>query len=232
MVGPDGLPQESDKSRSQTNGHPIAGSISVLIDMLRNQADQDAAHNLYHRYFDQLVAKLRGRINRKVQAIADSEDAAQFAMSEVLSKIIQGRYPDLADRQSLWALMVHIGDRRTRQVWRDETAGVRDVQRLQALPTSTQSGNGLVAFDPNCDSIPPEMLVEVEDMVVYLSQRLSKKEYYDILIWELQGYTPSEIKALLEEKLQRRVFESSLRRWRQLMRHELQASYPEDYPNA
>jgi len=231
MAGSASLPDESERELSRPATASAAGSISVLIQRLREQADQDAAHDLYKKYFDQLVSKLRSRINRRVQAVTDSEDVAQFALAEVLGKIVDGWYPDLGDRNSLWALMVHIGDARTKQVWRDATAGKRDVRREYdplALPQSDAMRPD--AFDPESDSISPEMLVEIQDILAYLSDRLSKKEYRDMLTLELQGHSPADIKRLLEDKLKRSVTESSLRRWRRLMREELRAHYPDDFP--
>ena len=219
------LQNRSDDSES-------TGSISLLIKKLRTDADQEAAHDIYVKYFDQLVIRLRHRINRKVHSIGDSEDAAQFALAEVLNNILEGRYPDLANREGLWALMVHIGDMRTKQVWRMATADRRDVRRLKPLNSTPAQDSEVTPalFDPDCDSIPVPMLVEVEDMVGYLIQRFSKTEYKDILSWELQGYTAPEIKEKLEQQLQRHVADSSLRRWRRLMRAELRANYPGEFP--
>lgn len=218
-------------SESPDERESTTGSISLLIRKLRVGADQDAARDLYVKFFDQLVAKLRGRVNRKVQAVGDSEEAAQFSLAKVLNNIIEGRYPDLSNRESLWALMVHIGDLRTKQVWRAATADRRDVRRQQPHASSSEKSDFTPAtFDPDSDSIPPSMLLEVEDMVEYLTERLSKVEYKDILIWELQGFTTAEIKVKLEAQLQRPVADSSLRRWRRLMRAELRANYPNEYP--
>ncbi len=180
---------------------------------LRDHSDQRAASFLYHRYFKQLVERLKHRINRQVRAVSDSEDTAQFVLAEVLTKLEKGRYPGLEDRNSLWALMITIGDQRTRQVWRDSTAGKRDVRRTMGL------GSPRVA---------PGLEAEVEDMIEYLCKRLKHKEYRKLLVWELQGYSPREIKQLLEDELGKAVADTTLRRWRRSMRDELRAAYPDD----
>jgi DNA-directed RNA polymerase specialized sigma24 family protein len=206
------------------------GSITVMIEQLRGRGDSTAANKLFQRYFEQLVAKLRCRVNRKVQAAEDSEDAAQYALAEVLGNLVEGRYPNLADRESLWALLVHIGDLRTKQVWRYSTAKRRDVRKLQGQLAMDLNSETPEAFDPSSDTISASMLVEMEDMIEHLARQFSKKEYKNLLILELQGNSAAEIRQRLEIQLQRPVAESSLRRWRRLMREELRACYPEEYP--
>src|SRR5207237_10567463 len=94
-------------------GRPMAaqddGSVTRWIGDLKAGGDSAAQH-LWERYFHRLVhfARARLRAARRAGAIADEEDAALSAFDSFCRGAAQGRFPDLADRDGLWRLLVVI----------------------------------------------------------------------------------------------------------------------------
>ncbi len=204
------------------------GSVSVMIQELRDQSNQDAASDLYQRYFERLVAVLRSRINRRVQGMDGPESTSQYVLAEVLMGLKEGAYPQLNDREGLWALMIHIGGQRVKQEWRYATAAKRDVRITGPMDLAGAEQSSSRVIDPITTTPPPELAIEVEDMVAHLTARLSDRKLHDILVWELQGLNSEDIQAALRAKLGCEVSARSVRRWRALMREELRAIYPEE----
>ncbi|MEM8945554.1 MAG: ECF-type sigma factor [Planctomycetota bacterium] len=241
LVGGSSTPRRIDQSHASGNSQAAGtsqlvansassgtGSVSMWIRELQEVADQRAANQLYRRYFSRLVTKLRARINRQVNAINDSEDAAQYVMAEVLRKLEKGKYPNLTDRESLWNLMLDIGDKRARKVWRYATAKRRDVRRqVDPVANAIDGDTQPLYFDPEGPGVTPGMEVEIQDIIQYLFDHMCDKEHSDLLVWELEGYAPGEIKSKLEEKLGRKITPRTFRRWRAEMKASLQSKFDE-----
>jgi DNA-directed RNA polymerase specialized sigma24 family protein len=85
------------------------GSVTRWIGDLKAGGDS-AAQSLWERYFAQLVRLARDRLRsaRRPGADADEEDAALSAFDSFCRGAAQGRFPDLADRDDLWRLLVVI----------------------------------------------------------------------------------------------------------------------------
>src|SRR5882724_11425242 len=89
------------------------GSITLWVGALK-AGDHEAAQKLWERYFDRLVhvarAKLRAARRRGVDE--DEEDAALSAFDSLCAGAARGRFPQLADRDDLWRLLVVITARK------------------------------------------------------------------------------------------------------------------------
>src|SRR4051794_30533240 len=86
------------------------GSVTRWIGDLRSGGDA-AAQQLWERYSARLVGLARGRLRaaRRAGAIEDEEDAALSAFDSFCrGAAALGRFPDLADRDDLWRLLVVI----------------------------------------------------------------------------------------------------------------------------
>ncbi len=89
------------------------GSVSRWMGDLQ-AGDPAAAQPLWERYFDRLVrlAGARLRAVGTTSAEADGEDAALSAFDCFCAGAARGRFPDLADRDGLWRLLVVITARK------------------------------------------------------------------------------------------------------------------------
>lgn len=206
------------------------GSVSQWIQDVRDCCDQQAARELFERYFAQLIQKLQSRVNRKLQSTENAEDVAAFALSEALCKIQGGSFPDLNDRSGLWALMIKIADVRTRHVWRHANQAKRAVGRTMSPDQMRAPDNDSMAgpFEFASREPIPEFVASVNDQLELLLKALASDEYRELLCWELAGDSAAEIRRKLSELLGHEVSDRTVRRKRERMRRELQATYGAD----
>ena len=89
------------------------GSVTYWLSELKAGAST-AAQPLWERYFDPLVrlARTKLRAAHRSGADADEEDAALSAFDNFCRGVAQGRFPQLADRDDLWRLLVTITTRK------------------------------------------------------------------------------------------------------------------------
>src|SRR5262245_18721838 len=84
-----------------------AGSITALLDQLK-AGNHVAARLIWERYYQRLVALARKKFQGAPARMADEEDAVLSAFNSFCCRAEQGQFPDLNDRDSLWALLVAI----------------------------------------------------------------------------------------------------------------------------
>src|SRR5271165_4119963 len=89
------------------------GSVTGWLGNLK-EGDQAAAQPLWERYFSRLVVVARGKLRklRRTTADEDEEDAAISAFNSFCAGAAQGKFPQLADRDDLWKLLVVITARK------------------------------------------------------------------------------------------------------------------------
>jgi DNA-directed RNA polymerase specialized sigma24 family protein len=94
---------------SDHEGHSITGWLGEL-----REGDQAAAQPLWERYFAKLVAVARSKLKRlhPTGADEDEEDAALSAFNSFCNGAARGKFPQLADRDDLWRLLVVITARK------------------------------------------------------------------------------------------------------------------------
>ena len=90
-----------------------SGSVTHWIESVR-AGDSEAALPLWRRYFGQLVQLMRARfpLLRTAGSFEDEEDAALSAFNSVCLGLVDGRFPDLSDRDDLWHLLVLVTSRK------------------------------------------------------------------------------------------------------------------------
>ena len=94
---------------SGEDGHSITGWLGEL-----KEGDQAAAQPLWERYFAKLVVVARTKLKkmRPAGADEDEEDAASSAFNSFCTGAARGKFPQLADRDDLWRLLVVITARK------------------------------------------------------------------------------------------------------------------------
>lgn len=82
-----------------------AGSISIWINAAR-LGDPDAIQQLWTRYYEKLVRLARTRLRGAPRGAQDEEDFAAHALDSFHRGLQCGRYPNVADRDGLWRLLM------------------------------------------------------------------------------------------------------------------------------
>ena len=189
---------------------PSVGSVTALLAHLR-AGDHEAAQPLWERYYPRLVGLARQRLRGTPRRVADEEDVALSAFDSFCRGVEQGRFPQLKDRDGLWALLVLITVRKAAdllQYNRRERRGGGQVRGDSAWAgRDGEAGAGglddIEAGDPT-----PDVAVQLAEEFQLLLDRLDSDELRRIAVWKLEGYSNAEIASRLgcaEVSVERRL---------------------------
>jgi DNA-directed RNA polymerase specialized sigma24 family protein len=164
------------------------GSVTRWIGDIRAGGDAAAEH-LWRRYFERLVRLARDRLRsaRRPGADRDEEDAALSAFDSFCRGAAHGRFPDLADRDDLWRLLVVITLGKVMDQIGRQRAQKRGGGRL--VGEADLGGLDLIAGDEP----GPEMAAMVVDEYRRLSEALGDDTLRRVLDLRLEGCTREEI---------------------------------------
>jgi DNA-directed RNA polymerase specialized sigma24 family protein len=95
------------------------GSVTCWIGGLQ-AGDPAAVQQLWQRYFHRLVGLARARLAGAPRRVADEEDVALSAFDSFCRNAERGRFPNLADRDGLWRLLVVLTARKAGHLRRDQ----------------------------------------------------------------------------------------------------------------
>ena len=158
--------------------------------------DHEAAQPLWERYYPRLMGLARERLRGTTRRVADEEDVALSAFDSFCRGVEQGRFPQLKDRDGLWALLVLITVRKAAdlvQYNRRERRGGGQVRGDSAWA----GRNGDVGADGLADiaagDSTPDVAAQLAEEFQCLLDRLGSDELRRIAVWKLEGYTNAEI---------------------------------------
>ncbi len=155
-------------------------SVTLWMHALR-AGDEAAAFELWKRYFAQLMQIARTRMAALPRGSYDEEDAALSTFRVLCEKLQEGRYPDLADRDELWKLMLKMLVRKVSRRAEYETAGKRTASQFFA-----DEGQLTAAEDQTVTTL-------VADECEYLFRALDDPNLEQLVLWKLEGFTNDEI---------------------------------------
>jgi DNA-directed RNA polymerase specialized sigma24 family protein len=174
------------------------GSVTIWIDALR-AGDQEAARQLWRRYFEALVRQARSWLRSAIRGMADEEDVALSAFDSFYAGMARGRFPDLADRDDLWRLLVSIADRKASNQRRWESRQKRGGGRVRH--GSAPGGGPGSEVDDLAQVVGSEPTPEFAAMVAEEYARrlagLPDESLRQVARLKLEGYENREIAARL-----------------------------------
>jgi DNA-directed RNA polymerase specialized sigma24 family protein len=192
---------------------PMSAEGSVTRWLGRLQAgDEEAARRLWERYFQQLVGLARKKLQHSPLRSVE-EDVALCAFDSFCRAARQGRFPNLADRDNLWGLLITITARKACD-WIE--AEMR--QKRYAGPTDSDVGQ-LLDREPD-----PAFAAQVAEKFQRLLDRLGDPVLQSIALWKMEGHTNKEIAARLSQV--RRAGERTVERKLDLIRRSWQQETP------
>ncbi len=169
------------------------GSITRWIDDLK-AGDKAAAQPLWDRYFDRLVRLARARLSaeRRRSAEADEEDAALSAFESFCAGAARGQFPQLADRDELWRLLVLITARKVQAQSRREGRRKRGGGMVRREADLLAGHDRAVAEVPAADPTP-EIAAMVAEECGRLLEALGDDSLRAVALARMEGYTNDEI---------------------------------------
>jgi DNA-directed RNA polymerase specialized sigma24 family protein len=172
------------------------GSITRWIADLKG-GDSGAAQGLWERYFTRMVdlARARLRTSRGRDAGSDEEDAALSAFDSLCAGLARGRFPDLADREDLWRLLVVITTRKVMAQARRrlrEKRGAGLVRNAADFDDSGPDDDDILARAVGSEPTP-EFAAMVAEEYRRLLERLDDDVSRQVAVLRMEGHTGDEI---------------------------------------
>lgn len=163
--------------------------------------DSEAAERLWERYFETLVRLASKKLQGAARAVADEEDVALSAMKSLCLGAREGRFPLLADRDSLWRLLVVLtarkaSDQRLHEL-RQKRGGGKVVSATSGAKSSTPSEQPrdfeeIIGQEPT-----PEFAALMADQCRRLLECLGDEGLRSVALWKMEGFTNEEVAAKL-----------------------------------
>jgi DNA-directed RNA polymerase specialized sigma24 family protein len=161
------------------------GSVTRWLGPLQ-AGDPAAVQELWERFFRRLVGLARHKLRGAPRCAACEEDVALSAFDSFCRHAGRGRFPQLADRDGLWRLLVTITVRKAAHLRRDE--GRRN----------PPGGGGEAALEAVLSREPsPAVAAQVAEQYRRLLALLGEDELRRVAVWRLEGYTVEEVAAKL-----------------------------------
>ena len=165
-------------------------SVSRWLEGLR-AGDAADIQRLWDRYFENLVrvagARLRGR--GRARRDYDEEDVALSAFHSLCERVGRGQFPQLADRDDLWRLLVTIAARKVIGAERHRTRQKRGGGRVvgeSALMGTSGPDEGMAQFlarEPT-----PEAAAQFTEDYERLLARLGDETLRTVALRKLEGH--------------------------------------------
>jgi DNA-directed RNA polymerase specialized sigma24 family protein len=175
------------------------GSITRWITGVKG-GDLAAAQPLWERYFARMVdlARARLRASGRRDAGSDEEDAALSAFDSLCAGLARGQFPQLADRDDLWRLLVVITTRKVqaqaRRGFRQKRGGglVRPASELANAADGEGNDDDVLAQAVGSEPTP-EFAAMVAEEYRRLLDRLGDDVLRKVAVLRMEGYTTDAV---------------------------------------
>ncbi|MEM6472144.1 MAG: ECF-type sigma factor [Planctomycetota bacterium] len=165
-------------------------SVTLWLDELK-AGSNNAASELWQRYFNRLVTLAKRQLGNAPKRIFDEEDVAIDVFHSLCQGAESGRFDKLDDRDELWKLLVVMTRHKSHNQIRHQTAakrGGRDVRGDSVVD--------LVGFDQFFKEDPtPALMVQIREEQERLLGLLSEPSHREIALARLQGFSIDETAA-------------------------------------
>jgi DNA-directed RNA polymerase specialized sigma24 family protein len=165
---------------------PSKGSVTCLLAPVQ-AGDPAAVQQLWERYFQRLVGLAHKRLQGARPGGGDEHDVALSALASFCRNAERGRFPQLADRDGLWRLLVVFTARKAAHLMRDE----------QHEPKAPGGDAGheleqLLSREPT-----PETAAQLAEDYRRLLDSLGDRQLERVAVCRMEGLTVEEIAARL-----------------------------------
>jgi DNA-directed RNA polymerase specialized sigma24 family protein len=175
------------------------GSVTCWLGDLKG-GDLAAAQPLWERYFARLVGVARGKLKkvRRTSAGEDEEDAAISAFNSFCGGMARGRFPQLADRDDLWKLLVVITARKAmaqaQREGRKKRGGGRVVDEAVLFGQGSGDDGSMAGLERIAGEGPsPEFAAMMAEECQRLLDSLDDDSLRQVALSRMEGYTNDEI---------------------------------------
>lgn len=182
----------SEKKPLNQSTH-IGNSVTLWLNELKH-GSEEAATELWQRYFSKLIALANRKLGPAPRRVTDEEDLALDVFNSLCDGAERGRFERLNDRDDLWKLLVAMTRNKSANQLRSQSALKRGGQKVRGLSIfvdASGDGQGLDVFlgdDPT-----PEFLVQIQEEQERLMNLLRDENHRQIAQLRLHGYSVNEV---------------------------------------
>jgi DNA-directed RNA polymerase specialized sigma24 family protein len=170
-----------------------SGSVTAWIDKLR-AGDRAAAQLLWQGYFHRLVGLARKKLRRAPRGMADEEDVALSAFNSFFHGVEQGRFPQLADRDDLWRLLLVITERKAVDLVNHERREKRGGGNVRHEGSLAGDSSVTAPFDHVAGPEPtPDEAARMAENCRRLLEALEDGKLRAVALAKMEGCTSDEI---------------------------------------
>jgi len=191
-------------------------NVSHWINLVKG-GDSAAANQIWQHYFDRLVGSVRGRLYGQNRAVSDEEDIVLSVFDSFYAAAEKGRFPDLADRDDLWSLLLTMSARKVidkrRHDQRQRRGGSVAIHSLDSGEDDSYVIEA-IGSEPS-----PDMVLMMQESVEQLFSHLGVGQLQDLAGAKLEGYSNAEIAERFE--CSERTIERRLHLIREKLQQEL-----------
>jgi RNA polymerase sigma factor (sigma-70 family) len=170
-------------------------STSYWIGQLQ-AGNEEAASQLWRRYFDQLVHLARKSLGNAPRRAADEEDVVVSAFESFCRGAKEGSFPDLDDRCDLWQILVMITARKASNQAKRDRRLKRGGGRVRGESVFERPGEDsqqqgiadIAGAEPT-----PEFAALLAETCRQMLDALHDPELQAMVVWKMEGYTNEEI---------------------------------------
>jgi RNA polymerase sigma factor (sigma-70 family) len=174
-------------------------SVTQWITALR-AGDEEAARQLWLRYFEKIADLARYRFQGSPRRVADEEDIALSVFQYLCEGAQRGDWGQLNDRDQLWRLLVTVTIHKVIDQRRQDNSQKRGGGKVRggsvflggADDSSEQGFDGVTG-----DDSAPDFLAQVAEQHDRLLDQLQDETLRSIVLWKVEGMNNEEIAARL-----------------------------------
>lgn len=170
-------------------------NVSHWIDLVK-EGDSVAAHQLWHHYYDRLVRRARQHLRGQNRGMADEEDIVVSVFESFYRAAEQGRFPDMADRDDLWRLLLKMSARKIVDKRRHDGRQRRGAgEPILSLQGPDDDADVIEAIG---DEPTPEMVLMMTEAFETLISHLDDGQLREIAVGKMEGFSNAELAQRLE----------------------------------
>lgn len=195
------------------------GSVSCLLDRIKNGMDPDAAQQLFERYIRQLEWVARTKTGGLTRAASDEEDLAVTVLGQFFLGVRNGQFPQLLDRHDLWQILLAVLERRII----DQRRRKRETAEIGESAIGSLDSDGSCLAGGMCQvpssAATPATIAALRDQMEHLVNQLPNEKWRRVVAWKLEQRTNVEISNLLDCSVRtvERILEEIRSRWQSLV---------------
>jgi RNA polymerase sigma factor (sigma-70 family) len=187
-----------------------AESVTNWLAELRD-GDPEAAQAVWIRYYERLLSYARRKLGNMPRRVADEEDVVLSAFNSFCQGAAAGRFPQLADRDDLWKVLITITARKAVAHIRHVSAEKRGAAQVRGESVFLQ--NAASESAPGIQVVAgqhptPEFAAMLTEQFECLFACLEDETLQRIALLKLEGYSNTQIAEKLgcvRETVQRKL---------------------------